>query len=154
MKAGLQPGFLEEGLHVVSQASALLFEIGPLVSLLLRTPPSKQVQLQLCEFVHGGRAQNVHVSFLRRCDERTHVNTRVYKLLFQELESSQVFLLVMSPRLLFYRPQYLLSQKFQVSWLSKCIHHSQKLDAILRESYSYYGSASIPKWPQKQSQSI
>ena len=29
----------------------------------------------------------------------------------------------------------------------------QKLDAILREPCSYYGSASISKWPQKQSQS-
>ena len=26
----------------------------------------------------------------------------------------------------------------------------QKLDAILCEPCSYYGSASIPKWPQKQ----
>ena len=30
----------------------------------------------------------------------------------------------------------------------------QKLDTILRESCSYYNSASVPKWPQKQSQSI
>ena len=31
---------------------------------------------------------------------------------------------------------------------------SQKLDAILSEPCSYYCSASVPKWPQKQSQSI
>ena len=31
---------------------------------------------------------------------------------------------------------------------------SQKFDAIIREPYSYYDSASVPKWPQKQSQSI
>ena len=35
--------------------------------------------------------------------------------------------------------------------------YSQKFDTILGEPYSfycYYGSASVPKWPQKQSQSI
>ena len=31
---------------------------------------------------------------------------------------------------------------------------SQKLDAMLREPRSYYDSVSVPKWPQKQSQSI
>ena len=31
---------------------------------------------------------------------------------------------------------------------------SQKSDEILREPCSYYGSATVPKWPQKQSQSI
>ena len=31
---------------------------------------------------------------------------------------------------------------------------SHKVDAILREPCSYYGSPSVPKWPQKQSQSI
>ena len=31
---------------------------------------------------------------------------------------------------------------------------SQKLDAIRSEPCSYYGFASVPKWPQKQSQSI
>ena len=31
---------------------------------------------------------------------------------------------------------------------------SQKSDAILREPSSYYSYVSVPKWPQKQSQSI
>ena len=32
--------------------------------------------------------------------------------------------------------------------------YSQKFDAIIRKPCSYYDSASVPKWPQKQSQSI
>ena len=31
---------------------------------------------------------------------------------------------------------------------------SQKLDALLSKPCIYYGFASVPKWPQKQSQSI
>ena len=31
---------------------------------------------------------------------------------------------------------------------------SQKLDALLSEPCIFYGYASVPKWPQKQSQSI
>ena len=38
--------------------------------------------------------------------------------------------------------------------LANAYMDSQKLDAILREPCSYYGSVSVPKWPQKQCQSI
>ena len=34
------------------------------------------------KFVHGGPARNPRVSCLRRCNERTHVNTRINKSLF------------------------------------------------------------------------
>ena len=58
----------------------------------------------------------------------------------------------MSPHLLFCKTWHHLLRKFEVRWLSKCPRG--KLDEILREPCSYYGSASIPKWPQKQYQSI
>ena len=69
-------------------------------------------------------AERACVSCLRRCDERTRVNTCVIKSLFQELESSPVIFLVMSPHLLFCQT---LSWKFEVSCLSKCIRRQPKI---------------------------
>ena len=40
-----------------------------------------------------------------------------------------------------------------VIWLSKCIHGQPKLIRKQCSVHCYYGSASVPKWPQKQSQS-
>ena len=77
-------------LHVLS---ILPFESGPLVSLLLRITA---VQMSLhgcsystgvCEFVHGRPARNMHITCLRRCDERTCVITCVNKSLVHALES-------------------------------------------------------------------
>ena len=56
------------------------------------------------KFVIEGPARNPRVSCLRRCYERTHVNTRINKSLFRALESLPVVLLVISPHLMFYQP--------------------------------------------------
>ena len=74
-------------------------------------------------FSHGRPARDTCMSNLRRCDERTRIN----KLLFQALESSQVVLLVMSPHLLICQPHYLLVWKFQISWDSKFICGQPKI---------------------------
>ena len=73
-------------LHIIS---ILPFESGPLVSLLLRITAVQTglVAATVCEFVHGGTAQNARVTCLRRCDERTRVITRVNKSLVQALDS-------------------------------------------------------------------
>ena len=62
---------------------------------------------------------------LRRCGERTHVNTCANKSPVQALESFPS--IVMSPHLLLCQTQYLPWQKFEVSWLSKCIHGQSKI---------------------------
>ena len=53
------------------------------------------------KFVNGGPAC---VSCLHRCNERTHVNTRINKSLFQALKSLPVVLQMISPHLMFYQP--------------------------------------------------
>ena len=101
-------------------------------------------------FSHGGPAQDACVSSLRRCDERMCIN----KSLFQAFESSQVVLLVMSPTCWSVNLITFWCENFKSAGIANSYVDSQKLDAMLREPCSYYSSASVPKWPQKQSQSI
>ena len=82
------------------------------------------------------------VSCLRRCDERTRINTCVNKSLVQTLEScplSDASACCSANLSTFSR------ENSKSCWLIKCIHamDSQKLDALLREPYSYYGCASV-----------
>ena len=79
----------------------------------------------LYEFVHGGPARNARVSWLRRCDERTRVNTSVNKSLVQALEScpsSDANLSTFSRE-----------NSKSAGLANAYMHGSQKLDAILRE---------------------
>ena len=109
----------------------------------------------------------MRVSGLRRCDERTHVNTCINKSLFQALESSPVVLLV-SHRLNCFADIFsVFSVYYFTIFHPTCcsVNHStfsrgnlmaytnvymdsQKLDTILREPcgvHCYYSSASVPK---------
>ena len=82
------------------------------------------------------------------CNERTCVNTYINKSLVQVLESCPSSD-VTSPAALPTLVPLLVK-----AGLANAYIYSHKLDAILREPCSYYGSAFVPKWPQKQSQSI
>ena len=121
---------------------------------------------------------HVCVSGLCCCDERTRVNACVNKSLFQALQSSPVVLLV-SHRLnciadifsvfstyyfTFFHPTCCSANHSTFSrgnlpsaGIANAYMDSHKLDTILRKPFSvhcFYSSASVPKWPQKKSQSI
>ena len=82
--------------------SALPFESGSLVSLLLRiaTVQTSLVAAMRGVCSRGGQAQNARVS----CLYAPAMKVRVNRSLFQALERSPVVLLVMSPHLLFCQP--------------------------------------------------
>ena len=98
--------------------SVLPFESGPLISLLLRVT-AIQTSLVTATVCKWGPARNARLSCLRRCDERTHINTCVNKSLVQVPEScpsSDVSPPAVLPTSVHF------SWKFDVNWLSKCIH--------------------------------
>ena len=122
--------------------SVLPFESGsgPLVSLLLKiTAIQTSLVFKLCEFVRGGPLGNARGNGLCRCHEKTRVNTCVNKSLVQALESCPSS--VTPPANL---SSYLLSWKFEVSWLTKRVLGQPKIGCNTpRAMYSYYGS----EWP-------
>ena len=96
---GLEKKFMH---RLTVYLSALPFESGSLVSLLLRIAT---VQASLVAAMRGvcsrrTSAERARKRFIRPCDESTRVN----RSLFQALERSPVVLLVMSPHLLFCQP--------------------------------------------------
>ena len=119
---------------------------GPLVSLLLRVTAvqTSLVAATECELIHGRPARyytGTRVSCLRRCDERTRIllNTCVNKSPVQTLEScpssdAPTVLPTLVPSLVKIRSH---------AGLVNVYMDSQKLDAILREPYSYYSCASV-----------
>ena len=126
-----------------------------IVSLLLRITAVQMsvVAATECEFVHGRPAWYTDVSCLCCRNERMCVNTCVNKSLVQALEScpsNDVTLCICC----FANLSNFSCENSNSAGLVNTYMDNQKLDAILREPYSYYGSASVPKWPQKQSQSI
>ena len=120
-------------------------------------------------------ARNARTSCLRRCDERSRVNTCVNKSLFQRFQFPVV--LLVSHRLnccanifsVFSAYYFTIVQPTNCSvnlctffhgdlmsaGLGNAYMDNQELDKIFCEPCSihcYYGSASVLKWPQKQSQ--
>ena len=106
------------------------------------------------KFGHGGPARNVCVSCLRHCDERMCVNKCIAISGAQEFTSrppNDVTPPAVLPNLV----PFLLEIRSQLAGLANAYVNSQKLECnIFHDPFSYYGSASVPKWPQKQSQSI
>ena len=128
------------------------FESGPLVSLLLRVTTVKVSLVAAMRAVCSRRTSAERVrKLLHHCDGGTSINTCVNKSLFQVLGSCP---LVMSPHLLFCQPYTFSRGNSKSAGIANAHVDSQKLDATFRKPCIYYGSASIPKWPQKQSQSI
>ena len=82
-------------------------------------------------------------SCLRRCDERTHVNTCVNKSLVQALESCPSSDVTPCTCCSANLSTFSRVNSKSAGLYSKCIHGQAKLDAILREPCSYYGSASV-----------
>ena len=85
-------------------------------------------------------------SCLGHCDERMRVKKSLVMALKNSLSSD-----VTPPAVLPALVPSLVEISKSAGLASACMH-SQKLDAKLCEPFSYYDSACVPKWPQKQSQ--
>ena len=98
--------------------------------------------------------RNTHVIGLCCCDERTCINGCVNKSLFQALKNSAVVLLVMSPACYSANHWTFSCRNSKSAGLANAVPHGQpKIGCNYCEPGSYYDSASVPKWPQKQSRS-
>ena len=94
-RGGVRALLVSKGFYILYNLSALPFEVGPLVSLLLKITAIQTSVVAAMRVWSWRTSAECAQNCLRHCNVRTRVNTSINKSLFQAFESSPV------PHLLF-----------------------------------------------------